>query len=253
MVVIGLSMLILCGCAELENNAVGEDMVNSETEKLPSINQTEQELTNQTQEFEAKEEILNAELGSGLIQIGDDVVCFPIQVDDLTEKTNAIYKSIGFKIDITNNDFILSPQDGSVIAGLWFQNAKCSATYGSFVNEKSGSKAGALIAKELRGINTENIILPKGICVGMSYDELINLVGNSLQEAYSTEKDVLCYTIKFLVEGKDAIARCKDYWKVSYGRECNGDFYGILDVDVDRNTGLISELKIVYAYCDVTS
>lgn len=249
-IVITLCLFLLGACSKpeagnQENSLVGES-TNSEQENMFSKDESEKDELDSNEEYEPKEEVLNAELGSGLIQIGNMIVRFPIKVSELTECTNAIYSSIGYKPDIMSNDFLLSKEDGTIIAGLFFEDANCSATYGSFVNKNI--KAGDLIINDFRDIRSENIILPKGIRVGMSLEELQNMFGKSLDETMFQDGDVLCYSVDFLIEDDEAIEKCKECWRITRDKECDAGFYGNLGISIDRNTGLICEIMVVYGY-----
>jgi len=226
-----LLALLICntyGCGNQEpDKEVPSDQAPEEEEKV----------------FEPKEEILHAELDSGMIQIGDVIVSLPLQVSVLIEQTNAEYLSIDYKPNIMDNDFLLSEDDGAVIAGLYFEDADCSAVYYSNGVENGVSQAGDLYVLELREIVSEHIFLPKGIQVGMTLTELQELFGETLEVGYTGDKEMIEYQVKFLIENENTVNRCVEYYETLEDYDCSHGFYGILYMDINRDTSILQEIR----------
>ena len=211
--------------------------------------QTDGSVSVDNQEVEACDEILDADFGSGKIQIGKKVVQFPVKVEVLTDLTNAEYFSIGYDPDISSNEFLLSSNDADVIAGLYFPEAECDATYYSCVPQNEGCKAGELIVSELQDIVSPNIILPKGVRVGMTIDEIETLTGLSVGEPWYDTEDTLCYSVKFPITEDEAVENCKLYHTITFSNVgVPTSYYGDLKIEVDRATGEIVNIQIAYAY-----
>ena len=254
MVSVLMMMLMLCGCGN-GGNADKENTLINEPEDMVS-----HDIVYEEKKFEPKEEILTAELGSGLIQIGDTVVCLPMKVSELTEKTNAVYYSIDYNPDITSNDFLVSEDDGAVIAGLQFLDANCTAVYYCSVPKVDACPAGDLRACELRSIVSENIILPKGVKVGMSLNEIKEIFGDELETRVSYvgvgnahTEDTIEYKVRFDITEKQAIAGCDDYWQFNYLEDVPAEYVGILEIRINRSTGKVQELRITYGYDAATN
>ena len=240
-----LAVIILIGCEKKESSKTND----TELSNVQSEDLIEHDIIYEEKTFEASKEILNSELGSGLIQIGNTIVRLPMQVSDLTEQTNATYFSVDYEPNIMSNEYLLTKDDESVLAGLSFLDADCTAVYWATIPEIDTCTAGELYIHELREITSENIILPKGIKVGMSLEEIKTLFGDNLKIGYSGDEDAIEYEVQFFVDDSDAIECCNNYYKYSYtDKECPEEYVGFLYLDVNRSTGTVQELTISYGY-----
>lgn len=235
-----LVILTVCGCGNQKANA-DEDVQVIESEQV-----VEEEIIVKT--FEAKEEILNAELGSGLVQIGDTIVSIPTQVKEITKQTNAEYISINYEPDIMSDEFLVSADDGAVIAGLYFPDAECTAVYYSEGIKEGVVSAGDLYVMELREIISENIFLPKGIKTGMTLTDMQDMFGDSLELGYAEDEETLEYKVRFLIDDQNVIDSCSECYTSYSDQECPSEFCGFLYMDVNRNTGVVQELSIILGY-----
>lgn len=235
-----LVILTVCGC--------GNQAANNEQDV--QINESEQVMEEDVvvKTFEAKEEILNAELGSGLIQIGDSIISIPAQAKEITAQTNAEYFSIDYNPDIMSDEFLVSAEDGAVIAGLSFPDDECTAVYYSEGIKKGVVPAGDLHVMELRKITSENIFLPKGIKVGMTLSELQEIFGEALELGYEEDEETLEYKVRFIIEDQDVIDDCSECYMAAYDKECPPEFCGFIFMDINRNTGVIMELSMILGY-----
>lgn len=240
-----LVILTVCGC--------GNQKVDNEQDV--QVNESEQVMEEEVavKTFEAKDEILNAELGSGLIQIGDTIVSIPAQAKEITEQTNAEYFSIDYNPDIMSDEFLVSAEDGAVIAGLSFPDAECTAVYYSEGVKEGVVPAGDLHVMELRKITSENIFLPKGIKVGMTLSELQEIFGDALEFGYEEDEEIIEYKVRFMIEDQNAIDNCSECYMAAYDKECPSEFCGFIFMDINRNTGVIQELSIVLGYNAATN
>lgn len=235
-----LVILAVCGCGNQKANTDKEAQV-SEFEQI-----LEEEVVVKT--FEAKEEILNANLGSGLIQIGDTIVSIPTKVKEVSEQTNAEYMSIDYNPDIMSDEFLVSADDGAVIAGLYFPDAECTAVYYSEGIKEGASSAGDLYMMGLREIRSENIFLPKGIKVGMTLTDMQETFGDALEEGYTGDEETLEYKVRFLIDDQNVIDSCAECYTSYSDKACPSEFCGFLYMDINRNTGVIQELSITLGY-----
>lgn len=235
-----LVILTVCGCGNQKVNA-DKDVQVSESEQI-----VEEEVIVKT--FKAKEEILNAELGSGLVQIGDTIVSIPTQVKEITEQTNAEYISIDYNPDIMSNEFLVSADDGAVIARLYFPDAECTAVYYSEGAKEGVVSAGDLHVMELRDITSENIFLPKGIKIGMTLTDMQEMFGDALELGYAEDEETLEYKVRFLIDDQNVIDSCSECYTSYSVLECPSEFCGFLYMDINRNTGVIQELSFILGY-----
>ncbi len=158
------------GTTAFEENAEND----SEEETTAETDAAEEE---EDEIIEPTDEILEADMYSGKVQIGDHVFQMPIQFQDLID-AGATFKSMGNKIDIDST--VIDAGDHESFSAI-FDGGK---DYGIFITVYNNSDGRALL-KDCEGSwngqfftdsifeDCKEIIFPKGIRVGSTEDEML--------------------------------------------------------------------------------
>ena len=191
--------------------------------------QTTEEVIIEPVVYSPSEEILNADIYSGKVQIEDKVFTFPIKLQDLLDNGMVITEE-----NITEN-YLVDPMDSKSSVDVTIGNVRAEIKISNKSDEMTFLKN--CYASDIDFDNYDNVFYPCGVTVGISMEELTEKWGEPFEtKTDQYDEDSIFYRYTELPYDKKRISGTNSIISIT------GNKYS---VRFDRNTGLASAVFCV--------